>query len=179
MLAGGLFVLGLVVGLAAPTDVKAAIFHKDEAGFLAGFTVTPALGTTTDAVYSDDSNTDVGSQSPANVETFLESSVGFNTPLTFVGGGACNGAPSCDEADNSGTLALMADVFGVHFDNKFLAFLYPGPISSFSISGLPNDTSNVYAYNTSPVPLPAALPLYGSALAVLALIGWRRKRMAA
>ena len=31
----------------------------------------------------------------------------------------------------------------------------------------------------SPVPLPAALPLFGSALAMLGIVGWRRKRRAA
>ncbi len=31
----------------------------------------------------------------------------------------------------------------------------------------------------SPVPLPAALPLFGSALALLGMVGWRRKRRAA
>ena len=181
VLAAGLFALGLVVGLAAPTDVEAAIFYPGDGGFLTGFTVTPLTLTASprNALYSNLSNVDIGAQSPANVETFLESSVGFNTPLTFVSGGACNGTPSCDEADNSATLAVMADVFGVHFDNKFLSFLYPGPISSFNISGLPMGVSNVYAYNTSPVPLPAALPLFLSALAGLSFFGWRRNRAAA
>ncbi len=31
----------------------------------------------------------------------------------------------------------------------------------------------------TPVPLPAALPLFGSALAMLGMVGWRRKRRAA
>ncbi len=31
----------------------------------------------------------------------------------------------------------------------------------------------------SPVPLPAALPLFGSALAMLGIVGWRRRRQAA
>ncbi len=31
----------------------------------------------------------------------------------------------------------------------------------------------------TPVPLPAALPLFGSALAMLGIVGWRRRRQAA
>ena len=34
-------------------------------------------------------------------------------------------------------------------------------------------------YTGPPVPLPAALPLFGSALAMLGIVGWRRKRRAA
>ncbi len=31
-------------------------------------------------------------------------------------------------------------------------------------------------FDVSPVPLPAALPLFGSALAMLGIVGWRRRR---
>ena len=45
---------------------------------------------------------------------------------------------------------------------------------------LPSSTSTFWANPTlAPVPLPAALPLFGSALAMLGIFGWRRKRRAA
>lgn len=188
VLAGALFTLGLVVGLAAPTDVKAAVFYPGDMEFDDlisdnNIMVFPSLGFTAsplNALYVIPSNANIVSQNPGIVETFLESSAGFNTPLTFVGGGDCPSIVSCDDAGSGSLSGVIANVFGVHFDNQFLAFLYPGPIiPPFTIEGLPHGVSNIYAFNTSVVPLPAALPLYGSALAVLGLIGWRRKRMAA
>jgi len=37
----------------------------------------------------------------------------------------------------------------------------------------------LYGIEVSPVPLPATLPLYGTGLAIIGLIGWRRRRRAA
>jgi hypothetical protein len=44
------------------------------------------------------------------------------------------------------------------------------------------DTSHISVYfqeGTSVVPLPAALPLFGGALGILGLLGWRKRRIAA
>jgi hypothetical protein len=138
---------------------------------------------------SDQANVDVGSQNPANVETVLESADWFDQPLTFVGGGACGVSPTfsndCTAFDNDtdgkgGTSTLAADVFAVHYGNNFIAVLYSDVVSGFDITGLSNGVSNIYAFNTvSEVPLPAALPLFFSALAMLGLGGWVRRRRAA
>ena len=39
--------------------------------------------------------------------------------------------------------------------------------------------SHLSEYGLTPVPLPAALPLFGGALGLIGLLGWRRKRIAA
>ena len=130
------------------------------------------------SIYSDESNEDVGNQNPANVGNVLASSAWFDQPVFFVGGGACDTTGiSCDEnANNFGSSTFEAVLFGIHFDNKFLALLYPSAISNFSISGLPNGVSNIYAYSLNPVPLPAAGILFGSALVGISLISRRRRK---
>ncbi len=62
--------------------------------------------------------------------------------------------------------------------------LVPGDLCDSSwlvagIVGLTRGDDNFWAVPTlSPVPLPAALPLFGSALAMLGIVGWRRRRQA-
>jgi len=147
-----------------------------------------------DAVRSSDhSNTptgDIGAQNPANVEAKLESAAWLGVPLTFVGGGACGASPgfanNCSAFENDtdgkgGTSNLTANVFGIHFGDNFIAVLYADAVSGFSISGLSNGVSNIYAFNTntvSQVPLPAALPLFFAALSLLGLGGWLQRRRA-
>ncbi len=53
-------------------------------------------------------------------------------------------------------------------------FYAPGP--SFAITV---NANTLWAVPTAVVPLPAALPLFGSALAMLGIVGWRRKRRGA
>jgi hypothetical protein len=134
------------------------------------YTVTP--GGFTQSAYSNDSNADIGNQSPGNVETVLESPAWFGTPLTFVGGGACGGSGvTCSGGDGSITTG-GAQAFGVHYDNKFLAFFYNTAITTFSISGLDQGVSNLYAF----VPLPGALALMLTALGGLfGLQRWRQQ----
>ncbi len=50
-----------------------------------------------------------------------------------------------------------------------------GTISSFILRESDHEIY-VASYAGSAVPLPAALPLFGSALAMLGIVGWRRKR---
>lgn len=167
--------------LAATTSAHAVVTNT----LPAGVTVSPLPF---EAVRSSDqSNVDVGNQSPANVESVLESATWFNQPLTFVGGGACtNPASNCTTFDNGatdkgGSSTLVADVYGVHYGNNFIAVLYSDLVNGFDIAGLGNGVSNIYAFSTvvSQVPLPAALPLFFSALAMLGLGGWVRRRRAA
>lgn len=135
---------------------------------------------------SDDSNTDIGSQNPANVEAKLETAAWFNQPLTFVGGGACGVSPAVDNgcsafdlgggnSNKGGTSTFEANVFGIHYGNNFIAVLYSDLVSGFEINGLRNDVSNIYAFTTvTAVPLPAAVWLFGTA--ILALLGVTRRR---
>ena len=102
-----------------------------------------------------------------------------------------------DIADMSGFLASsiifdstgIPDVVGASGTaaggpSGLLSFVGTGGISSVSYGDIMSD----YGYwganfdlinGPSPVPLPAALPLFGSALAMLGIVGWRRKRRAA
>jgi hypothetical protein len=176
------FTLCLIAGVLLPTHASAVIVNT----LPTGVTVSPVPFS--EVRSSDDSNTDIGSQNPANVEAALESSDWFNTPLTFVGGGACGVAPSfsnnCSAFENGtkgGTSNLEATVFGVHYGNNFIAVLYSDAVSDFTIDGLSNGVSNIYAFNgsVSQVPLPAAFPLFLMALGILGLAGWRRRKVSA
>jgi len=169
----------LIAGILLPTHAFAVIVNT----LPAGVTVSPLPYA--EVRSSDNSNTDIGNQSPANVEAALESANWFNTPLTFVGGGACGAAPifsnNCSAFENGtkgGTSNLEATVFGVHFGNNFIAVLYSDAVSGFTIDGLSNGVSNIYAFNgsVSQVPLPAAFPLFLMALGMLGLAGWFKRK---
>jgi len=171
---------GLALGLLLSSTSHALVVNT----LPAGVTVSPLPFVAVRS--SDDSNTDIGSQSPANVETALESADWFNTPLTFVGGGACGASPAfangCSAFDNGGgnsnkggSSTFEANVFGIHYGNNFIAVLYSDLVSTFEINGLRNGVSNIYAFTTvTAVPLPAAVWLFGTA--ILALLGITRRR---
>lgn len=173
------FAVCLIAGILLPTHAFAVIVNT----LPGGVTVSPLPFA--EVRSSNSSNTDIGSQNPANVEAALESASWFNTPLTFVGGGACGVAPSfsnnCSAFENGtkgGTSNLEANVFGVHYGNNFIAVLYSDAISDFMIDGLSNGVSNIYAFNSSvsAVPLPAAAWMFLSAIAVLVGVSVRRRR---
>ena len=64
-------------------------------------------------------------------------------------------------------------------DEFITAFFGNGELySAFLPAGETTDLSPVDILN-APIPLPAAFPLFGTGLAVLGFIGWRRKRKAA
>lgn len=65
------------------------------------------------------------------------------------------------------------DVYTVHGDSWYLAFLFSSPITSFSISGLPNNISGIYGFNA---PIPPAALLFGTALVGMAMLGRRRRK---
>jgi hypothetical protein len=131
----------------------------------------------------------------AIVETTLESAAWLNVPLTFVGVAGCTTAICPVTGFNTGsgssngadfTLSgLVADVWGIWYDNQFLALSYSAAIAALSISGLPNKVTNIFAYCTADcfrqetpvVPLPGALVLMGTVLAGGTGFGaWRRRR---
>ena len=173
------FALCVIGGLLIPTSANAIVTNM----LPAGVTVSPTPFA--DVRSSDQSNVDIGNQSPSNVESALESAAWFNTPLTFVGGGSCGASPNfsngCSAFENGtkgGSSNLAANVYGVHYGNNFIAVMYSQVVSGFSIDGLSNGVSNIYAFNSgvSPIPVPAALPLFLTALTMLGLGGWWRRR---
>ena len=109
--------------------------------------------------------------------------------------------------DQDGGGALMATATDLTFDfsspdDEFIwlnvdvpatLWCFVSSFSSFCGSGLPSSesltnfgtggVSQVYLSNevvgsVAPIPIPAALPLFATALAGMGLIGWRRKRLA-
>jgi hypothetical protein len=142
------------------------------------FTVTPGW---TDFVFAT-SNGEVNPQTPAHIELLLESSAWFNQPLSISGSvdGCATGTAGCDlgTGGSSATSDILANVFYMHFGGGAFAFLYPTLISNFSVSGAGSGLSNLRAFNgaISAVPLPAALPLLGTAFGGLGLLTWLRRR---
>jgi hypothetical protein len=173
----------------ATSNASGAVFHP-ATNPISGLTWTTTPAGFADSWYSSQANDDVGSQSPANVEAVLETATWLGTALTFVSGGACTNSANCTTGSpNSGTWTFTtpANVFGIHFDNQFIAILYAVAQSAFSISNLPNGVSNIYAFcsltNCStpnpvgdPVPLPPAIVLFGTALAGMGILALRRRR---
>jgi hypothetical protein len=171
------FLSALAVSAVAVTGAANATVYPSTSPSFPSVTVTPSPYTI--GYYSDRSNVDVGNQSPANVELALEG--WFGQDLSFVGGGACgaNGAfaNNCTTSNGGGGSSnLTAQVFGVHFGNNFIAFLFPQPVNGFSILGLRFGVSNIYAFNGAQVPLPAAIWLMGAGVAGLAFASKRRKK---
>lgn len=77
--------------------------------------------------------------------------------------------------------ALVPNLTGEEFATVFFAngsfvsaFFGAGSIGSGGL--LQFDDSNLVTSTNSVVPLPAALPLFGTGLAIMGLLGWRRKR---
>ncbi len=170
--------MAAAMSFVAFSSANATVIAYGQPGF-PGVTVTPS--TFTQGFYSSESNADVGNQSPANVELVLEG--WFGQTLSFVGGGACgasptfqNGCTAFGSPTKGGTTNLAGKVIGVHFGNRFIAFLYPTTISGFTISGLRFGVSNIYVFDGAPeIPVPGAIWLMGSALAGLGLAGRRKK----
>lgn len=112
----------------------------------------------------------------------------FGISLEYRVGSSCAG---CDVSSGDGTgTSIFSQVIDeddnvnfvfVHLGTQFLAYMFDpsNVLTSFSVDGLDMGVSNIYSYDwpqTSVIPLPAALPLYGTGLAVIGFIGWRKKR---
>ncbi len=168
--------------IAALSSANATVVAYGQPGFP---NVAVSSNSFSQAYYSSVSNVDVGNQSPSNVQAVLES--WFGQSLSFVGGGSCGSGGSysnnCTSYDNGGGNSnkggvsnLTAQLFAVHFGNRFIAFLFPAAVSGFQIDCLRFGVSNIYAFNGTPeVPVPGAVWLMGSALAGLGFAKRRKK----
>lgn len=180
--AAAMFVLA---AFGAASGADATVFHPALNPIIDGkksadWATTPVY-VLSNSWFSDSANTDIGSQSPANVRQVLGTAAWVGSPLTFVSGGACTIAANCTTGpSNSGIWTYSgtaANVFGIHFGNNFIALLFADALAAFSITGLPHGVSNIYAYNVASTPLPAALVLFGSSLGLLGFVDWLRRRL--
>jgi hypothetical protein len=178
--------IAAALSIAAFSSANATVIAYGQPGF-PNVTVVP--NTFSQGFYSTQSNADVGNQSPTNVEQVLEGWFGLN--LSFVGGGACGVSPTIQNgctafsggsgnSNKGGSSNYAGRVYGVHFGNRFITFLYPTTIPNFLIKELRFGVSNIYVFdaNTPEIPVPGAIWLMGSALAGLGLAGRRKKKSA-
>ena len=194
---GVLFVIASLVGLLVSTVAQATVYHpaencvhSDARSFGTRGLLTKSMPLST----LDGDLQGLGSAPPSSlataagvVETTLESASWLNMSLTFVDAAGCTTA-GCPTGFNTGSspgpygavftlpAGEVADVFGIWYDNKFLALLYSSPISAFTIDGLPNKVSDIFAYSVNPVPLPPAVLLFGTALVGMGVLGRRRHK---
>ncbi len=120
--------------------------------------------------FTNDQNTDVGNQSVDNVRTVLETQFGVNG-LANVADGSISGKVTTISSVNPFTY------LAIHFGQHELFFKFLTAVTDFQISidGKAAGLSNYRAYGTpNAVPVPAAVWLFGSALA--GLIGAKRKK---
>jgi hypothetical protein len=177
----------VLVALSLTSVAKATVFHPasdpiEDNKKTFDWSTTPGY-LPSNSWYSDNANKDIGGQSPTNVRQVLETATWIGVPLTFISGGTCTVPANCTTGEgNSGTWTYSgtaANVFGIHFGNNFIALLFADALTAFSITGLPNGVSNIYAYNVTATPIPAALLLFGSGLGIIGFFDWlRRRRMA-
>lgn len=94
------------------------------------------------------------------------------------------GDPSASDYDN--TLNDWITQFGVEFENAFISELFFGIGSGTpdqvgyvdNVQFTQGQFSQIYDFEVAAVPIPAALPLYASGLALMGFMGWRKKTQA-
>jgi hypothetical protein len=139
-------------------------------------------------IYSDDAQSDINQQSPANIGVKVEQLLNTVGSVTLASSADINNGGTAGSFSSS----LPYNFLALHFGNNELLFDFgdAGIVANqaFSISGLPFGISNWRAYsgdsvfpnpNPAPVPVPAAIWLFGSALASLGMIGIRKQKLIA
>lgn len=90
--------------------------------------------------------------------------------------------PGSSDYDN--TFTDWVNQFGVEFENAIIGQLFfgiggdtPDQVGYIdNVQFTDGQFSQVYDFEVAAVPIPAALPLYGSGLALMGLFGWRKRR---
>ena len=126
-------------------------------------------------LWSDDATNDFNPQSAANIESVIEGIIGVE--ITLVGQEEFDGTRSY-------STDVDANIYAIHYNGYELIVGYGVLQDGFDISGLSHDFSNMRAYTcddcgtfgitSTPVPVPGAALLMGSAL--MGLAGVVRKR---
>ena len=179
--------------------VSARLFHLVLAALVFVAVLTPGSSARANVVLGDYLGTFSGNDS----ESALLADLGFQvtelakveTPATSAGGlTLSNTVFNTDMPPEpiAGQWAFsgpgLVDIIVVKAGNQYAAFRYTDANTDFMRNvGLWNTVeldegigligmSHITAYQISAVPLPAALPLLGSAFAALGMVGWRRRR---
>jgi len=165
--------LSLISGVANAagswTEVTEIPPPSGELNLNGGITVNYSDPSTVAQIFWYDANLP-GGQGPDNVASAVSSVFGISTP-TLV---------SQDDSFTTGDIS--SDPFNylaVHFGSNELLFSFLSPVTSFEIttSGQGAGLSNYRTYSGSPVPVPAAVWLFGSGLA--GLISSARRKLKA
>ena len=131
---------------------------------------------TTSVWTSNDANTDIGSQSAANVWNWVASTSGYVGTLDLVSFNDSIGGGSTGSFNFGSSLANFV---ALHYGNKESLFYFANGISQFDLNFIQGNLglSNYRAYGTSPpiIPLPAAAWLFGSALLGFVALSNRRR----
>ncbi len=114
-------------------------------------------------------NTDNRSEQNYDVEFSIDNGTSFSSLIANVTGGSFGESVLTSITDNAGGL-LASGVTDVNF---VFGTTITSPFRSSALVEI-DAFSEVQA-----VPLPAALPLFGTGLGILGFIGWRRRRKAA
>jgi len=186
----------IALGLCGACGAHAAVFNPAIAGYNGTFVITdtPNLSPS-NSWYSNDPHNDIGSQSAADISTFL-TGLGVTGTIDSVSSMSV-GSLTGHTVSVTGT---GANIFAIHFGSNELIFEFSALLTSFQLTlGCPqghsncegkHNLSNIIAFDNIPTiptsgsgdplatPLPAALPLFASGGALLGFIGWRRKRKA-
>jgi hypothetical protein len=131
--------------------------------------------------YSDDANTDVGNQSPANIANVVKNTFNlFDVVEVDKGGVQGNGKVDGLVKSNQGPFEYLAVHIG---DDRAILFSFLTGIEEFHLQLITSEKggkglADWRAFNgvdaPNPVPLPAAVWLFGSAL--VSLVGIKRKQ---
>ena len=125
----------------------------------------------------DDLDLDIENENINDPAGFVETVEFFDSD-----GGAAIAYDVISADQDTQSLQILVSVAAPNDDNGFWAKLVFSSILSYELTKhhkkLRNTEEKLLATIT-PVPLPAALPLFGTVIAVMGFVGWRKKRRAA
>jgi len=169
-------------------DVREADFDLDQNGFVISSGTFVAneydlLGVVMNSIYVDELAFE-GAASAPNATRFTNTAIfTFSVPVTAVG--IINTSPDPNEGvevfDGNG-VSMGSFIHGANPNlDRFVGYRATGTDLIGSIvysNGLSDLELDELIFEVSAVPIPAALPLFGTGLALLGFMGWRRRRAA-